>query len=75
MLIVSATKTSSRGSILSTSYPIQGSRYRQDAGVSDQQLHLAGTLFEKLRLQQVLPGSEHKAEQINDCYQPNRFMF
>jgi hypothetical protein len=33
------------------------------------------TLFEKMRLQQVFSGSDHKAEQGNDCNRPNPFEF
>jgi len=33
------------------------------------------TLFEKMPLQQAFPGRDHKAEQGNDCNQPNLFAF
>jgi hypothetical protein len=33
------------------------------------------TMFKTMFLQHAFPGSEHKAEQGNDCYQPNRFLF
>jgi hypothetical protein len=33
------------------------------------------TFFEKMRLQQVFTGSNHKAEQGNDCTQPNLLVF
>ena len=33
------------------------------------------TLFEKMPLQQAFPGRGHKAEQGNDCNQPNLFAF
>jgi hypothetical protein len=33
------------------------------------------TMFKPMPLQHACPGSEHKAEQGNDCYQPNRFVF
>jgi len=33
------------------------------------------TMFKTMPTQHAFPGSEHKAEQGNDCYQPNRFVF
>jgi len=62
--------------MLSTSYPIQGFRCRQDAGVPDQQLHLAGSLHLRalaggtvLQVDQAASADQAVLRHVRECGQ------